>query len=90
MTKPEWVKGIFRCYKHEFSSNSLILKEGETEEDQWYNHLRDIGHEYKNGNFTCENCKNKCVVTVNKKVPRDRKAPVAFCSKKCEKEFLGE
>jgi len=88
MVKPEWANGIFRCYPCEFSSDPSTLKDGQFEEDQYYEHFEQVVHEHK-GNTRCAQCKERTEFKIKSKLPKGKRVPVIFCSKECENQFLG-
>lgn len=63
------------------------------QEDEWYQHLRDVEHETRYSK-PCQNCSKKTEGTVKAKVPqptpevKNPRSIIVYCSDKCKKEYL--
>lgn len=88
-------EGVFVCSKHKFSSDPK--KPLPEQEEQIYQHYRDVEHEYRVSK-PCQNCTKKVVGMRTGKVPQptpDVKNPrsiIVFCdnNNKCQNEYLAK
>jgi len=84
-------QGIFVCGVHDFSTSHG--KDPGIQEEEWYQHLRDVEHEYSYSK-PCQNCSKKTAGKVKGKVPqptpevKNPRSIIVYCSNECKKEYL--
>jgi len=84
-------QGIFCCGVCKFDTDST--KPPGEQEDEWYQHLRDVEHEYTYSK-PCQNCGKKAAGKAKGKVPqptpevKNPRSMIVYCNDKCKKEYL--
>jgi len=65
------------------------------QEDEWYQHLRDVAHMTRYSK-PCQNCGKKCQGEAKGKVPqptadiKNPKSIIVFCDDKCRKDYMNK